>query len=629
LAVDRYFWKGCAQLKVEPLGDWTRSHRCGDLRAADIGKEVCLMGWVNKSRDHGGVIFVDLRDRYGLTQVVFDPTVNAENFVTAEKMRSEFVVAIKGVVRRRPEGMENPKLPTGEIEALVHEVHVLNTSEPLPISVSEEGPEDERVRLRYRYLDLRRPRMQKNIIFRSGINKLIRDYFDGKGFLEIDTPVLGKSTPEGARDFLVPCRLNPGTFYALPQSPQLFKQILMASNFDKYFQIVKCYRDEDLRADRQPEHTQIDLEMSFIREDDIYSLIECLIVELFDKSLGFKVETPFPRYSYDEIMMKYAVDKPDLRYDLEITELTEVIRGSDFKVFESIIAGGGVIRGIKVPGGAKSLSRKQIDDLIAYSQKLGSTGLAWMRVTENGLESNIVKYFNEEKQKALIEAFGAVPGDLLTFLAGRLDALLPVLAQLRVHIAREIKMEPKRKYAFCWVTDFPLFEWDPAEKRWAPMHHIFSMPRDEDIQYLDSDPGRVKGRLYDLVMNGVELGSGSIRIHIPELQQRVFNIIGITKEQAEIRFGFLLEAFRYGAPPHGGIALGIDRLLMLMLDENSIREVITFPKTQTGTCLMTGAPSEVDRAALREAGVQLFTPPAAKKTDENSDGQASAESGSK
>lgn len=596
-------------MKVEPLGDWARTHNCGQLRGGDIGTDVCLMGWLNRGRDHGGVIFVDLRDRYGLTQVVFDPSAEPEIFTAAEKLRNEYVFAIKGKVRARPEGMENPKLPTGAVEVLVHELKVLNTSETLPLVISDEGDEDEKVRLRYRCLDLRRPRMQRNIIFRSRANKIVRDFFAERGFLEIDTPVLGKSTPEGARDFLVPSRLVPGTFYALPQSPQLFKQILMVSGFDKYFQIVKCYRDEDLRSDRQPEHTQIDLEMSFIRENDIFSLIEELMAVLFDQALGVKIETPFPRYSYDEIMLKYAIDKPDFRYNLEITDITDVVRGSDFKVFEGVISDGGVIRGIKVPGGAKLLSRNQIDDMISYSQKLGSTGMAWMRVTEKGLESNIVKFFKPEQQKGLIEAFKAEPGDLLTFLAGSLVEMLPILAQLRVYIAREIKMEPSGKYAFGWVTDFPLFEWDPKEKRWAPMHHIFSMPRDEDVQYLDSDPGRVKGRLYDLVVNGVELGSGSIRIHDPRLQQRVFNIIGITDEQAEMRFGFLLEAFRFGAPPHGGIALGVDRLLTLMLDENSIRDVITFPKTSiTGKCLMTGAPSEVEPEALRDVGIRLARP---------------------
>ncbi len=593
-------------MKVEPMGDWKRTHTCGDLRESDIGAEVCLMGWVNRSRDHGGVIFVDMRDRYGLTQAVFDPGAAGDVFPVGESLRNEFVVAVKGKVRRRPEGMENPKLATGMIEVLVGEVKILSVSEPPPIMVSEEGAEDERVRLRYRYLDLRRPRMQRNIIFRSNVNRIIRDYFFERGFLEIDTPVLSKSTPEGARDFLVPSRLNPGMFYALPQSPQLFKQTLMASGFDKYFQIVKCYRDEDLRADRQPEHTQIDLELSFVTEEDIYALIEGLVSSVFEGALGEKLETPFPRFSYEEVMLKYAIDKPDLRFPLEITDVTEVIRGSDFKVFEGVIAGGGVIRGIRAPGGGKSLSRKQIDDLIAFTQKLGSTGMAWMRVTETGLESNIVKYFNEEKQKALIAAFGAQPGDLLTFLAGQLTDLLPILAQTRVEIARVMEMPPLKKFSFCWVTEFPLFEWDPKEKRWSPMHHMFSMPRDCDLDRLETHTGEILGRLYDLVLNGVELGSGSLRIHDPVLQKRVFNIIGMTDEQAEDRFGFLLEAFRHGAPPHGGIALGIDRLLTAMLGETSIRDVITFPKTQAGTCLLTGAPSTVDRLALKEAGVQII-----------------------
>jgi len=615
-------------VKVEPLGDWKRTHTCGDLRESDIGAEVLLMGWLNRSRDHGGVIFIDLRDRYGITQVVFDPSL-PEIFSIAEHLRNEYVIATKGKVRRRPEGMENPKLDTGMIEVLVSEVRLLNTCETLPIVVSEDGTEDEEVRLKYRYLDLRRRRLQGNIIFRSKVNKIARDYFVDRGFVEIETPVLAKSTPEGARDFLVPSRLNQGTFYALPQSPQLFKQVLMASGFDKYFQIVKCFRDEDSRGDRQPEHTQIDLEMSFITEEDIYSLLEGMMKVIFEQGLGEKIETPFPRYGYDEVMLKYGIDKPDMRYPLEITDVTEVVRSSDFKVFESVIAGGGIIRGIKVPGGGKNLSRKQIDDLINYSQKLGSTGMAWMRVTDAGLESNIVKFFSEQKQKDLVAAFGAAPGDLLTFLAGRETELLPILAQLRLQIAQEMKMEPTKKFAFCWVTDFPMFEWDAAEKRWSPMHHIFTMPREADLDILESSPGSVKGRLYDLVMNGVELGSGSIRIHNPDLQKKVFNIIGIDEKHAESRFGFLLEAFRYGAPPHGGIAIGVDRLLMLMLGENTIREVIPFPKTtKRGMCLMTGAPSEVDRVALREVGIQLYKPKVAKVADSDGSESGNEESAS-
>ena len=600
------------QVKVEPLGNWRRTNIGNELRASDIGREVCLMGWLNRSRDHGGVIFIDLRDRYGITQIVFDPS-NPELFSIGEKLRNEFVLAIKGTVRRRPEGMENPKLETGDIEVLVSEVRVLNTCETLPIDVAEEGNEKEEVRLKYRYLDLRRKRLQNNILFRSKIYKIARDYFAGRDFAEIETPILAKSTPEGARDFLVPSRLNPGTFYALPQSPQLFKQVLMASGFDRYVQIVKCFRDEDSRGDRQPEHTQIDLEMSFITEEDIYATIEGLIKVIFSEGLGVDIEAPFLRMTYEEVMRKYAIDKPDLRWPIEITDVTEVMRGSDFKVFEAVIADGGVIRGIKVPGGGEKFSRKQIDDLISYSQKLGSTGLAWMRVTEKGLESNIVKYFKEEQQKKLIEAFGAAPGDLLTFLAGKEAQLLPVLADIRVHIAEEMKMEPTSRFSFLWVTDFPMFEWDATEKRWSPMHHIFTMPRECDLDILEKDPAAIKGRLYDLVMNGVELGSGSIRIHNSELQQRVFDIIGIGKEQAEHRFGFLLEAFRYGAPPHGGIALGLDRLLMLMVGENTIREVIAFPKTtKTAQCLMTGAPSDVERSALKDVHIQLFKPKTAK-----------------
>ncbi len=600
-------------MQVVPQGDWKRTHNCGELREGNVGAKVCLMGWVNRYRDHGGVIFIDLRDRYGLTQIVFDPSDYPDIFDIGDSLRNEYVIAIKGNVRNRPEGMANPKLPTGMIEVLVGEVKVLNVCKSLPIAVNEEGDEDERVRLRYRFLDLRRERMQKNLIFRSKMNKVVRDYFSGKDFLEIETPVLTKSTPEGARDFLVPSRLSKGSFYALPQSPQLFKQILMACCYDKYFQVVKAYRDEDLRADRQPEHTQIDLEMSFPDEEDIFSLIEELMKKMFKEGLDIDIEPPFRRMTYEEAMLKYGCDKPDLRYDLEVTDVTEVVRGSDFKVFEKVIASGGRIRGIRVPGGA-AMTRKKIDDLITYSQKLGSTGLAWMKVNEEGLQSNIVKFFNKEKQQGFIREFGAQPGDLLTFVAGRAADICPILAAVRLEIARRMEMKPLEEFAFAWVTDFPLFEWDPTEKRWAPMHHIFSMPRDRDMKHLvdpdsdDYDPAKVYGRLYDLVLNGVELGSGSIRIHNTGLQQKVFDVIGIDEETAQERFGFLLEAFQYGAPPHGGIALGLDRLLAIMCGESSIREVIPFPKTSTGTCLMTGAPSTVDKAALREVGVKVNIP---------------------
>ncbi|MEW6201771.1 MAG: aspartate--tRNA ligase [bacterium] len=592
---------------IETLGDYKRTHNCGELRKEHIGDEVCLMGWVNRSRDHGGVIFVDLRDRWGITQVVFDPTVDANLFALGERMRSEFVIAVHGKVRLRPAGNENPSLPTGEVEVLVSEAKILNTSETPPIYVSDEGDEDERIRLRYRYLDLRRTRMQRNLIFRSRISKTVRDYMSENDFLEIDTPVLSKSTPEGARDFLVPSRLLPGTFYALPQSPQLFKQILMASGYEKYFQIVKCYRDEDLRADRQPEHTQIDLEMSFITEENIYSLIEGLIKKVFKEGLDIDIATPLPRLTYKESLLRYGTDKPDLRYELQITDVTDVMRGSDFKIFETLIQGGGIVRGFTITGGA-AFSRKELDDLIAYSQKLGSSGLAWMRLKGDQTDSPIAKFFAEQQLQALRTTMNAKDGDLLAFLAGQEKAIVPILGELRLHLIEKTKMQPKQPYAFTWVTDFPLFEWDTERKGWAPMHHIFTMPREQDIPLLDSAPGEVMGRLYDLVLNGTELGSGSIRIHIRELQEKVFSIIGLEQEAARERFGFLLDAFQYGAPPHGGIALGLDRLLMLMLGENSIREVIPFPKTQSGACLMTGAPSPVEKDQLREVGIRLLEP---------------------
>jgi aspartyl-tRNA synthetase len=599
-------------VKIQPLADWERTHNCGQLRKENDGGKVCLMGWVNRNRDHGGIIFVDLRDRYGVTQVVFDPAVDPDIFSFGEHLRSEFVIAIRGAVRRRPPDMENPKLPTGAIEVLVSETKLLNTSETLPIPVNEDPEENESVRLRYRYLDLRRERMQRNLAFRSGVNQVVRNYFHDRGFLELETPVLTRSTPEGARDFLVPSRLLPGKFYALPQSPQLFKQTFMASGFDKYFQVVKCYRDEDLRADRQPEHTQIDIEMSFIREENVFALVEGLLTTVLKHGTGVDIQTPFPRISYEESMLKYGCDKPDIRYGLPIPDITDAIRGSDFKVFEGIIEKGGRIRGINIKGG-EAMSRKDIDDLIAYSQKLGSTGLAWMRVKETGLESNIVKFFNETIQKNLIEVFDAKPGDLLTFVAGKSETIAPMLGDIRLYIIRKLNPAPISPYACCWVTDFPMFEWDAERKGWAPMHHIFTMPRDQDLETLESDPASVKGRLYDVVINGVEIGSGSIRVHIPELQKRLFKIIGLSEEEATQRFGFLLEVFSFGAPPHGGIGLGLDRLVAIMLGEKSIRDVIPFPKTSTGACLMTGAPDIVDAKQLREAGIRLAAPPEKKE----------------
>ncbi|MEW5946506.1 MAG: aspartate--tRNA ligase [bacterium] len=589
----------------DALGDWERTHDCCALRAEHVGAEARLMGWVNRRRDHGGVIFVDLRDRWGLTQVVFDPRVDAALFAAAERLRNEFVIAVGGKVRRRPPGQENPKLPTGDVEVIAAELKTLSASDTLPIYVNEEGDEDERVRLRYRYLDLRRERMQRNLAFRSRAAKAVRDFMDSEGFLEIDTPVLAKSTPEGARDFLVPSRLLKGAFYALPQSPQLFKQVLMASGFERYYQIVKCYRDEDLRADRQPEHTQIDLEMSFAREEHVFTLVERLIRELFAKTLGVEARTPFPRMSFAEAALKYGTDKPDGRYGLEVMDVTEALTGSEFKVFENVIRLGGRIRGFRVPGGA-ALSRKDIDDLITFAQKAGAAGLAWMKVKEDSLESSIVKYFSEPHQKALRTVMSAAPGDLLAFIAGQEKSLTPVAGDLRMYLAEKLGLQPRERFSFLWVTDFPLFEWDAEAKGWAPMHHVFTMPREEDIAILDSDPSRVRGRQYDLVLNGVEIGSGSVRIHLPELQKKVFGVIGMTEEYASDQFGFLLEAFRYGAPPHCGIALGFDRLLMLMLDEPSIREVIPFPKTQTGADLMTGAPSPVRPEQLVEVGIRLI-----------------------
>ncbi len=583
---------------MDLLGDWKRTHHCNALRAEDVGKEVVLMGWVLRRRDHGGVIFIDLRDREGLTQVVFEPEVSKEVHAHAHKLRAEYCIAVKGRVRRRPEGMENPKIDTGEIEVEAHALKILNTSKTPPWPLDEEVEVSEVHRLRYRYLDLRRPEMMASLRFRHQVAQVARRFLDEKGFFEVETPFLTKSTPEGARDYLVPSRLYPGKFYALPQSPQLFKQILMVAGVDRYYQIVRCFRDEDLRADRQPEFTQLDLEMSFISEEDIMGLLEELMARVFRETLGLEITTPFPRLSYQEAMDRFGTDRPDLRFGLELVTLTDIFRQTKFKVFAQVIEKGGLIKGLCVP---HDFSRKELDDLTKFANELGAKGLAWIKVRSGQeLQSPIVKFFSKEEVKGLLEALKPEKGSTIFFVADQPTIVYQVLSELRVVLARRLGLIPQGEFAFCWVVDFPLVEWDEDEGRYVAMHHPFTSPKEEDLDLLETAPEKVRSRAYDMVLNGIEVGGGSIRIHRPDIQQRVFALLKIGPEEAREKFGFLLEALEYGAPPHGGFAFGFDRLVMLMAGKKSIREVIAFPKTQRAQCLLTGAPAPVSMTQLSE-----------------------------
>jgi aspartyl-tRNA synthetase len=583
---------------AEQLGDLTRTHTCGALRPDDVGSDVVLLGWVHRVRDLGGLLFVDVRDRAGVTQVVVDKDDEAV-MVKAKRLRSEFVVGLEGRVRRRSPETANPKLETGEVEVVVRRLTVLNEAKTPPFPVADETPVSEDVRLKYRYLDLRRPRLQANIGLRHRVTSVVRRYFDDNGFWEVETPILTKSTPEGARDYLVPSRVHPGEFFALPQSPQLFKQILMISGVDRYMQICRCFRDEDLRADRQPEFTQIDVEMSFARPETIFSIIEPLMHDIFGV-IGRQIATPFQRMPYSDALAKYGSDKPDLRCGMPIQDLAEIFRESGFRVFREIVAGGGTVRGFVVTQ-ASGYSRSEVDGIVDQAKQMGAAGLVWARRAEDGtITSSVMKALGETEVRRMLDTASVGNGELLLVAAGEPEATSKLLGQIRLALAKQKGLLNPDEYAFVWVVDFPLLEWDPDDKRYASMHHPFTSPHDDDFGLLDREPGKVRAKAYDLVLNGSEIGGGSIRIHDATQQRRIFSLLNISDEEAKLRFGFFLEALEYGTPPHGGIALGLDRIVAILAGESSIREVIAFPKTATAVDMMSSAPSPVDQKQLRE-----------------------------
>ncbi|NLB06734.1 MAG: aspartate--tRNA ligase [Desulfobulbaceae bacterium] len=584
---------------MESMGALRRTHTCNDLGPDFLDRETILMGWVLRRRDHGGVIFIDLRDRWGITQIVFNPEIHEAVHAKAHQLRSEWVIAVRGTVARRPAAMENHKLKTGAIEVLVHELRILNTSETPPFPLDEDIEVSDTLRLQYRYLDLRRPEIANNLVLRHQALQTVRSYLNDNSFLEIETPMLTRSTPEGARDYLVPSRVNAGKFYALPQSPQLFKQILMVAGMDRYYQIVKCFRDEDLRADRQPEFTQIDMELSFITEAEIITLVEGMIKNLFKAVRGIELQPPFAQMTYDEAMRRYGTDRPDTRFGLELVDLTETLRGCGFKVFQSAIEKGGVVKAINAKG-CGGFSRKDLDDLTEFAGRFGARGMAWIKIKEDEWQSPITKFFSPEEIAAMATALDARPGDLILFGADQTRTVHQVLAELRLELARRLGLIEPGSFSFLWVTDFPLLEYDDEARRYTAVHHPFTAPREDQLDLLATDPGAVKSRAYDLVLNGSEIGGGSIRIHNPAMQQQIFEALGIDAEEAREKFGFLLRALELGAPPHGGIAFGVDRLMMLLTGSSSIRDVIAFPKTQKATCPLTDAPSPVARKQLTE-----------------------------
>ena len=590
---------------AESMQGLKRSHRCTEVSSANIGEKVTVMGWVQKSRNKGGIIFVDLRDRSGILQVIFEESqCGAECFEKAGKLRSEFVAAIEGTVCKRA-GAVNENLATGDIEVVASSLRILSESETPPFPIEENSKTKEEIRLKYRYLDLRRPDLQRNLIMKSKVATIARQFMADEGFLEIETPMLTKSTPEGARDYLVPSRVHPGTFYALPQSPQLFKQLLMCSGYDRYFQIARCFRDEDLRADRQPEFTQMDMELSFVDVDDVIDVNERLLAKLFKEILDLDIQLPIQRMTWQEAMDRFGSDKPDLRFGLELKDVSDVVKDCEFGVFTGALANGGTVRGINAEGQG-SMPRKKIDALIEYAKTYGAKGLAYIVINEDGsYKSSFAKFMTEEQMNALVAAMDGKPGDLLLFAADKTKIVWTVLGALRCHLAELMGLVDKNVYRFVWITEFPLLEWSDEENRFTAMHHPFTMPMEEDLQYIDSDPGRVRAKAYDIVLNGNEIGGGSVRIHQDDIQEKMFECLGFTKAEAHERFGFLLDAFKYGVPPHAGLAYGLDRLVMLMAKQDSIRDVIAFPKVKDASCLMTNAPDYVDDKQLAELGIEV------------------------
>ena len=595
---------------AETMKGLKRTHRCTEVTTANVGQTVTVMGWVQKSRNKGGIIFVDLRDRSGLLQIIFeqgdDPQrfVGAEEFAKAENLRSEYVIAVVGKVENR-EGNTNENMATGAIEVRATQLRILSESETPPFQIEADSKTKEELRLKYRYLDLRRPDLQAKIIMRSRVVAKIREFMTNEGFLEIETPILNKSTPEGARDYLVPSRVHPGTFYALPQSPQLFKQLLMCSGFDRYFQIAKCFRDEDLRADRQPEFTQVDMELSFVDVDDVIEVNERLLKAVFKETIGIDVPNPIPRMTWQEAMDRFGSDKPDTRFGMELVNVSDVVAGCGFSVFTSALENGGSVRGINAEGQGE-MPRNKIDALVEFAKGFGAKGLAYIAIQPDGtLKSSFAKFMTEEQMAALVKAMNGKNGDLLLFAADRNKVVWDVLGNLRLEIARNLGILDKNQYNFLWVTEFPLLEWSEEENRYVAMHHPFTMPMEEDIPLLDTDPGKVRAKAYDIVLNGTELGGGTVRIHQDDIQEKMFEIIGLSKETAQERFGFLLTAFKYGVPPHAGLAFGLDRMVMLMTQADSIREVIAFPKVKDASCLMTNAPDYVDDIQLKELGIAV------------------------